>query len=282
MIRSHLVLADAADVRVGGDVGGHAAGDHEGLAGADLAGRAPSPVGAGARAGRSCRRGRRSRSSGGRPAGRGRRRRGRRAGWRRWGRGWRPRSTGGSACRARTSPTSRRRAATGRGRRSAPGRPRRRSRPARGRGWRARRPGRSVRARGRWSASTRAGPHPGDLLVPALYLPRICRAAPRATRQKRGGSARDVHRGLAGGHSVGLHLLGDLHGLLDQRLHDLGLGDGLDDLALDEDLALAVAGGDAEVGLAGLAGAVDDLAHDGDAQRTSMPSRPAVTSSASL
>ena len=45
------------------------------------------------------------------------------------------------------------------------------------------------------------------------------------------------------------------------------LGHGLDDLALDEDLALAVAGGDAEVGLAGLARAVDDAAHDGDAQR---------------
>ena len=45
------------------------------------------------------------------------------------------------------------------------------------------------------------------------------------------------------------------------------LGHGLDDLALDEDLALAVAGGDAEVGLAGLARTVDDAAHDGDAQR---------------
>ena len=36
---------------------------------------------------------------------------------------------------------------------------------------------------------------------------------------------------------------------------------------LDEDLALAVAGGDPEVGLAGLARAVDDAAHDGHAQR---------------
>ena len=49
------------------------------------------------------------------------------------------------------------------------------------------------------------------------------------------------------------HLLGEAHGLLDERLDDLRLGHGLDDLALDEDLALAVAGGDAEVGLAGLA-----------------------------
>src|SRR5690606_7241819 len=42
---------------------------------------------------------------------------------------------------------------------------------------------------------------------------------------------------------------------------------GLDDLALDEDLPLAVAGGDTEIGLAGLPRAVDDAAHDGDAQR---------------
>jgi hypothetical protein len=45
------------------------------------------------------------------------------------------------------------------------------------------------------------------------------------------------------------------------------LGHRLDDLALDEDLALAVAGGDSEVGLAGLARAVDDAAHDGHPQR---------------
>ena len=50
-----------------------------------------------------------------------------------------------------------------------------------------------------------------------------------------------------------LHGLGDPHGLLDERLDDLRLGHGLDHLALDEDLALAVAGGDAEVGLARLA-----------------------------
>jgi hypothetical protein len=47
-----------------------------------------------------------------------------------------------------------------------------------------------------------------------------------------------------------------------------GSRDGLDDLAADEDLALAVAGGDAEVGLAGLAASpFSRAAHDGDAQR---------------
>src|SRR5688572_19191581 len=35
------------------------------------------------------------------------------------------------------------------------------------------------------------------------------------------------------------HLLGDAQRLLDQRLDDLRLGDGLDDLALHEDLPLA-------------------------------------------
>src|SRR5688572_5186645 len=37
-----------------------------------------------------------------------------------------------------------------------------------------------------------------------------------------------------------LHALGDPHGLFDEGLDDLALGDGLDDFALDEDLALAV------------------------------------------
>src|SRR5262249_39511844 len=55
--------------------------------------------------------------------------------------------------------------------------------------------------------------------------------------------------------------------LFDQGLDDLGLGYGLDDLALDEDLALAVAGRDPEVGLAGLPGTVHDAAHDRDPQR---------------
>ena len=44
------------------------------------------------------------------------------------------------------------------------------------------------------------------------------------------------------------------------------LGHGLDDLALDEDLPLAVAGGDAEVSLARLARTVHDAAHHGHAQ----------------
>src|SRR4051812_47789638 len=61
-------------------------------------------------------------------------------------------------------------------------------------------------------------------------------------------------------------LLGEPHGLLDQRLHDLALRHRLDDLALDEDLALAVAGGDTEVGLTGFARPVDDAAHHGDTE----------------
>ena len=60
---------------------------------------------------------------------------------------------------------------------------------------------------------------------------------------------------------------GTIPGALIGVADHLGLGDGLDDLAVHEDLALAVARGDPEVGLAGLAGAVDDAAHDGDAQR---------------
>src|SRR5579859_4829957 len=43
----------------------------------------------------------------------------------------------------------------------------------------------------------------------------------------------------------------DSHGLFDQRLHDLRLRHGLDHLALDEDLALAVTRRNAEVRLAG-------------------------------
>src|SRR2546429_3134359 len=67
------------------------------------------------------------------------------------------------------------------------------------------------------------------------------------------------------------HLPGEGECLLDEGLHDLGLGYGLDDPALDEDLAFSVAGGDAEVGVAGFAGAVDDAAHDGDPQRYREP-----------
>ena len=69
------------------------------------------------------------------------------------------------------------------------------------------------------------------------------------------------------GLALALDRLGDLHRLLDQGLDDRVLRHGLDDLALDEDLALAVAGGHPEVGLAGLPRAVHHAAHDGDAQR---------------
>src|SRR5690554_6809163 len=63
------------------------------------------------------------------------------------------------------------------------------------------------------------------------------------------------------------HVLREARGLLDQRRHDLRLGHGLDDLALDEDLALAVAGCDTQVGLASFTRSVHDAAHDRDAQR---------------
>ena len=65
----------------------------------------------------------------------------------------------------------------------------------------------------------------------------------------------------------GSHVSSKFHRLFDQRLDDLRLGHRLDDLALDEDLALAVARGDPEVGLAGLARAVHHAAHHGHLQR---------------
>ena len=65
----------------------------------------------------------------------------------------------------------------------------------------------------------------------------------------------------------GLQFRSDPHGLVDQRLDDLRLGHRLDDLALDEDLALPVARCHAEVGFASLARTVDDAAHDGDPER---------------
>src|SRR3954454_519016 len=87
-----------------------------------------------------------------------------------------------------------------------------------------------------------------------------------------GGTASgDGDDGRAGGGAVLGLLPGQPEGLLDQRLDDLRLRHGLDDLALDEDLPLAVAGGDAEVGLAGLARAVDDATHDGHPQRDLEP-----------
>src|SRR2546425_1013308 len=48
----------------------------------------------------------------------------------------------------------------------------------------------------------------------------------------------------------------------------------LDDLALDEDRALAVARRHTQIGLAGLARAVDDAAHDGHPQRDLHPLEP--------
>src|SRR5690625_5330908 len=52
-----------------------------------------------------------------------------------------------------------------------------------------------------------------------------------------------------------------------QGLDDLSLGHRLDHLAFDEDLALAVAAGHAEVGITGLARSVDHAPHDRHPQR---------------
>src|SRR6478609_2702141 len=108
-------------------------------------------------------------------------------------------------------------------------------------------PGRSARTRSARSRRT-------------AYLTVAGTGVPTSADADAGGSGRVLVHGLA-------HLLGEAHGLLDEGLDDLRLGHGLDDLALDEDLALAVARRDAEVGLTGLPRAVDDAAHDGDAQR---------------
>ena len=98
-------------------------------------------------------------------------------------------------------------------------------------------------------------------------------AAVEAARAAESGRGRDASGCSGGGdqrsagRGGGAHLVGQAVGLVDQRLHDLGLGHGLDDLALDEDLTLAVARRDAQVGLARLARAVHHAAHHGDAQR---------------
>ena len=68
-----------------------------------------------------------------------------------------------------------------------------------------------------------------------------------------------VGRGQPGLDPFGHQLLGLGH----QGLDHLVLGDDPDDLALDEQVAPLAAGGDAEVGLAGLARTVDHAAHDG-------------------
>src|ERR1700742_3637138 len=111
------------------------------------------------------------------------------------------------------------------------------------------------------------------------------------TRRKRGGA--DMERTLCGatrpvdpnwrlsayGHNrrtarcfVGTlagiaHLVGQPHGLFDQRLDDLRFGHRLDHFTANEDLAFAISRRDAEVGFTGLARTVDDAAHHGDPQR---------------
>src|SRR6476661_4264583 len=91
-------------------------------------------------------------------------------------------------------------------------------------------------------------------------------SAPPRTRTTTPGSApslRDANHGatLDSIFAIGVpHLFSDAHGLFDQCLHNLILRDSLDDLALHENLALAVARGDTEVSLAGLARTVDDAA----------------------
>ena len=64
-----------------------------------------------------------------------------------------------------------------------------------------------------------------------------------------------------------VHGLGHPVRLADEGLDDLALGDGTDDLAVLEDLALAIAGSNTKVGLTTLAQTVDDTSHDGHAQR---------------
>ena len=56
-------------------------------------------------------------------------------------------------------------------------------------------------------------------------------------------------------------------GPLDELLDHLRFGHHGDVLALDEQMATLVAGGDPEVGIGGLAGTVHDAPHHGDLQR---------------
>src|SRR3954454_2198058 len=101
------------------------------------------------------------------------------------------------------------------------------------------------------SSSTRTGAVLSTLTLPPAPTP---------------AASADGDDGFAG-LGVSGHLLGEPQRLLDQGLHDLRLGHGLDDLTLDEDLALAIAGRDSEICLASLARPVDDAAHDRDAER---------------
>src|SRR5207237_1210513 len=79
------------------------------------------------------------------------------------------------------------------------------------------------------------------------------------------GNAHDV-RGTAFG-TVRAQLFGELLCLTRELLDDVGLGNGADDLALDEDLTLLLAGRDTDVGFARLAGSVHHTPHDGNAHR---------------
>src|SRR3546814_16305147 len=72
-----------------------------------------------------------------------------------------------------------------------------------------------------------------------------------------------IYAGQGGFGAVLLDELGPLH----ERGDHLVLGDDGDVLALDEQVAALVAGGDADVGVARLAGTVDDAAHHRDLQR---------------
>src|SRR3990170_4696226 len=72
--------------------------------------------------------------------------------------------------------------------------------------------------------------------------------------------------GWWGPRRVGEPLGDDALAFLDEGGEELLLGDDANDLALAEDRALALAGGDADIGVAGLAGAVDDAAHYGDGE----------------
>src|SRR4029453_170637 len=73
-------------------------------------------------------------------------------------------------------------------------------------------------------------------------------------------------------HAVsGWHGLREPHRFVDKGLDDIGFFHGLDHLATDEDLALAVAGGDPEIRFPRLSGSVDNTAHHGDPKRHFQP-----------
>src|SRR4051794_22870348 len=105
--------------------------------------------------------------------------------------------------------------------------------------------------------------HPSSAL-PALGRPRSNRSPdaterrppPRTRRRQSAIPLRSPHGDLR--LALLLDRLGDLQRLLDQRLDDGVLRDGLDHLAADEDLTLTVARRHAEISLTGLPRAVDD------------------------